>query len=69
VTFVLKILAFIVLVLAAVAVTIAAFVLIVWVLVWNLTDIQNVGINFWNIFWIALAALALLGGTTKAASS
>jgi hypothetical protein len=30
---------------------------------WNVTDIINVGANFWNIFWLALAALWTFGGT------
>lgn len=36
-------------------------VLAVFMLIWNITDIQNVGANFWNVTWIILAALYLLG--------
>lgn len=40
-----------------------------WILLMNLTDIQNVGFNFWNVFWIALALMGLVGGGSKAGSS
>lgn len=40
-----------------------------WILVMNLTDIQNVGFNFWNVFWIALALVGLVGGGSKAGNS
>lgn len=53
-------------VLGAIALAVALFVLYVWVLVWNLTDIQNVGFNFWNVFWIALATSGILGGASRA---
>lgn len=52
------------LIVGAFVVAIAGLILAVWILVWNLTDIQNVGFNFWNVFWIALASAALLGGVT-----
>lgn len=36
-------------------------VLFVFMFIWNISDIQNVGPNFWNITWIALAGLGSLG--------
>lgn len=33
----------------------------VWVIVINVHDIQTVGANFWNVFWIVLAGLGILG--------
>lgn len=55
-------------IIATAAAAVAVFILAVWILVWNLTDIQNVGFNFWNVFWIALTTTALFGGTNKALS-
>lgn len=40
---------------------IAWLAFLVWVIVINVQDIQNVGANFWNIFWIVLAGLGILG--------
>lgn len=48
-----------------VALTVGGVILYSLVLVWNLTDIQNVGFNFWNVFWIVLftfGAVTLLRG-------
>ena len=36
-------------------------VLAVFMVIWNVTDIQNVGPNFWNVAWLILAAIYLLG--------
>jgi hypothetical protein len=33
------------------------------VVAWNVTDIINVGANFWNVFWLAMVATWTLGGT------
>jgi hypothetical protein len=33
------------------------------VVAWNVTDIINVGVNFWNVFWLALVVLWTFGGT------
>ncbi|MGG7510973.1 hypothetical protein [Plantibacter sp. YIM 135249] len=61
---------FVIFLLAVLAVVVAAavFVLAIAMVVWNVTDIQNVGINFWNTFWLGLVAVAFFGGTAKAAS-
>lgn len=34
---------------------------LIWVIVINAHDIATVGANFWNIFWIVLAAIGILG--------
>lgn len=44
-------------------------VLAVFILYWNITDIINVGVNFWNVFWIVFAALTLLGILRNTTSS
>jgi len=44
------------LVLLGIAVGAALFVLEVNMIVWNVTDIVDKGINFWNTFWLALVA-------------
>jgi hypothetical protein len=56
----------ILLILLIIAAAIAAFILGVWVVVWNVNDIAAHGANFWNIFWILLVLTGLVGGTTKA---
>lgn len=38
------------------------------VVAWNVTDIINVGVNFWNVFWLALVGIFVVGGA-KASSS
>lgn len=53
----------------ALAVAIGGFILAVWMLVWNITDMQNVGVNFWNVFWSLLALTFVLGGSAKWASN
>ena len=36
-------------------------ILSVFMFIWNITDIQNVGPNFWNVAWLVVAtALGLL---------
>jgi len=55
------------LVVGAFAVAIAGFILATWMVVWNVTDIQQHGINFWNAFWL-LIVLASIGGGSGAAS-
>lgn len=38
------------------------------IIFWNVTDIQNVGPNFWNVFWLVVAAIAailILGGNRR----
>lgn len=32
------------------------------VVAWNVTDIVNVGANFWNVFWLALVGILAFGG-------
>jgi len=56
------------LVVGAIALGIAGFVLATWMVVWNVSDIQAHGINFWNAFWL-LVVLAAIGGGTGASSS
>lgn len=34
---------------------IAVGVLTVFMFIWNITDIQNVGPNFWNVTWLVIA--------------
>lgn len=48
-------------VILAVALQLGLAVLFVFMFIWNISDIQNVGPNFWNIFWLALATLGSLG--------
>ena len=47
--------------LLALAIQVGFAVLFVFMFIWNISDIQNVGPNFWNITWIALAGLGSLG--------
>lgn len=48
-------------VLLALIIQVGFAVLFVFMFIWNISDIQNVGPNFWNITWIALAGLGSLG--------
>lgn len=43
-------------VLALIALGIGLFILSVWMVVWNVNDIYNNGLNFWNAFWLMLVA-------------
>ena len=55
-------------VLLAIALTLGLAVLYVFMFIWNISDIQNVGPNFWNIFWLVIAAigsLSLIGGALR----
>jgi len=43
-------------------------VLTVFMFIWNITDIQNVGPNFWNVTWLVIAtglALGVVSGWVK----
>lgn len=44
-----------------VALSIGVLVLVVFMFIWNINDIQNVGPNFWNVTWLVLASLLALG--------
>lgn len=51
-----------------VALSLGLAVLYVFMFIWNISDIQNVGPNFWNIFWLVIAslgALSLLGSAVR----
>lgn len=63
-----KSLGIVLLILLVIAAAIGAFILAVWVVVWNVNDIADKGANFWNIFWILLVLSGVVGGTSKAAS-
>lgn len=54
--------------LLALAIGFALLVGATLVVLWNVTDIQNVGVNFWNIFWLVLVAAVISGGASKASS-
>lgn len=45
----------------ALAINLGLAVLFVFMFIWNITDIQNVGPNFWNIAWLVVASLGSLG--------
>lgn len=47
-------------VILALAMTLGLAVLFVFMFIWNISDIQNVGPNFWNIFWLVIASLGSL---------
>lgn len=47
-------------VILALALTIGLAVLYVFMFIWNITDIQNEGPNFWNIFWLVIATIGSL---------
>lgn len=56
------------LVILGIALTIGVAVLVVFMFIWNITDIQNVGPNFWNITWLVLASimgLSIIGSFFK----
>lgn len=52
-----KVLGGVLLFLVLLALAVGWFVLAVWVAVWNVTDMQSVGVNFWNMFWLFIAGL------------
>lgn len=56
------------LILLGLALGLAVLVGATFVVLWNVTDIQNVGVNFWNIFWLVVVAAAITGGASKASS-
>ena len=41
-------------------ISIGLAVLYVFMFIWNISDIQNVGPNFWNIFWLVIASIGSL---------
>ena len=47
--------------LLALAIQVGFAVLFVFMFVWNITDIQNVGVNGWNVTWLVLASIGSLG--------
>lgn len=47
-------------VILALALSIGMAVLFVFMFIWNISDIQNVGVNFWNVFWLVIASLGSL---------
>ena len=47
--------------LLASAIQVGFAVLFVFMFIWNITDIQNVGVNGWNVTWLVLASLGSLG--------
>lgn len=49
------------LVLLGIGLQLAYGVLIVFMFIWNISDIQNVGANGWNIAWLVLASIMALG--------
>lgn len=59
---------------AALAGTLWVVALVLWlakmglaalIVYWNVTDIVNVGANFWNIFWLVIAAALALSGNRR----
>lgn len=50
----------------ALVVAIALFILGVNVYVWNINDIIANGANFWNVFWLLLFGSMLFGGAGAA---
>lgn len=66
-----KVLGGILLFLILLAVAVGWFVLAVWVAVWNVTDMQSVGVNFWNMFWLFVAGAMVLtpGGVASSATN
>lgn len=38
------------------------------VVAWNVTDIVNVGANFWNVFWLGLVAMIVLASSSASKS-
>ena len=49
--------------------TIGKLVLVGFMVYWNVTDIVNVGPNFWNVFWLVLAAGILFSPTSVRTTS
>ena len=47
--------------LLALAIQVGFAVLFVFMFICNITDIQNVGVNGWNVTWLVLASLGSLG--------
>ena len=47
--------------LLALAIQVGFAVLFVFMFIWNITDIQNVGVNGWNVTWLVLASIGSLG--------
>jgi hypothetical protein len=55
---------FLVLVLA-----VLAFFFGVAIINWNVNDIIQHGVNFWNVFWLSLVAVTWFGGGSAAGKS
>jgi len=51
---------------AVLAWVVVAFLLGVAIINWNVNDIIQHGVNFWNVFWLSLVAVTWFG-TGKAA--
>lgn len=49
------------LVFVGIVIGLAVVCFIAAVVSWNVTDIVNVGANFWNVFWLALVGLFVFG--------
>jgi hypothetical protein len=43
-----------------------AFLLGVAIINWNVNDIIQHGVNFWNVFWLSLVAVTWSGGGSAA---
>lgn len=52
--------------LAIIGLAIGAFILSVWIIVWNTTDIAENGVSFWNVFWLLLVASTYFGSHAAA---
>lgn len=55
-------------ILLLIAINLGLAVLFVFMFIWNISDIQNVGPNFWNIFWLVIAtlgSLSMIGGAFR----
>lgn len=52
-------------VIVAILLGIAAFVFGTWVAVWNVQDMIDYGVNFWNMFWLLLVVACVSGGVSK----
>lgn len=48
-------------ILLSIGLVIGALALSALVIFWSIEDIQNVGVNFWNVFWLLCVAVFLLG--------
>ena len=51
--------------LLALAIQVGFAVLFVFMFIWNITDIQNVGVNGWNVTWLVLASIGSLGNISN----